>query len=282
MHIQIRGIKLAYDDRGRGHNLIFLHGYPFNRTMWYDQIEFFSTRGFHCIAPDLRGLGESSGKPQFAEGSESPPRQAEARRPVTSMEEMAQDVAALMDELKIVRGTICGLSMGSYVALEFIRQFGSRADVLILAGARAQAADENEKRTREQQAGQVLKDGMAPVASVMLPKSFASRTVAENPDLVARVREMILQTDPGGAAAAQRGMASRRDHSSFLAAIKIPTLVIAGAEDSIRSPEDAEFIHQHAPGSRLETIKEAGHLMNMEQPNVFNNVMLDFMRATTD
>jgi pimeloyl-ACP methyl ester carboxylesterase len=281
MHARIREIDLAYDDRGQGPTLVFLHGYPFNRAMWQGQIEFFSARGFRCVAPDLRGLGESSDKLQAAESrplKRETARQAEAHQTITTMQEMARDAALLMDALKIERAAICGLSMGSYVALEFIRLFGSRADALILAGARAQAADEDEQRSRQQQAEQALKNGITPVADVMLPKLFARRTLAEKPDVVARVREMILGTSPAGAAAAQRGMAARRDHSPFLSAITIPTLIIAGAEDSIRSPEDAEFLHEQISGSRLETIKEAGHLMNIEQPQIFNNIVLDFLK----
>src|SRR5205814_2941371 len=114
--------------------------------------------------------------------------------------------------------------------------------MLVLAGARAQGPDEDEKQSREQQARRIVTEGMAFVAGAMLPKLLAPRTLVEKPNVLSRVREMILRTDPQGAAAAQRGMAARRDHADDLANIDVPTLIIAGREDAIRKPEAAEFI----------------------------------------
>src|SRR6266849_3551067 len=164
----------------------------------------------------------------------------------------ARDVAALMDELRIDQAVICGLSMGSYVVFEFVRLFPSRVRALVLAGARAQGADEAERKSREDKAQQVLTDGIAPFVEAMLPDLLAPKTLAEKPAVVARVREMILRTNPHGAAASQRGMAARRDHSGDLSDINVPTLIIAGREDVIRKPDDAEFIHHGIRNSRLE------------------------------
>ena len=88
---------------------------------------------------------------------------------------------------------------------------------------------------------------------------------------------MVATTDPRGAAAAQRGMAARRDYRKDLPNISTPTLIIAGHEDGVRKPIDAESIHQGIPNSRLEVIDKAGHLMNMEQPERFNQVLLEFL-----
>ena len=256
----LRGIRIAYDDAGSGPSVVLLHGYPFDRSMWHEQIDFLSAHGDRVVAPDLRGLGESKWHDE-----------------ITTMEEMARDVAALMDDLKIDGAVVCGLSMGSYVALAFIHLFPLRVRALILAGARAQGADEAEKKSRQEQAERVLAEGLSPVADAMLPKLLARRTLAQKLDVVARVREMILRTDPKGAAAAQRGMAARRDHSNDLAAITAPTLIIAGREDKIRAPDDAQFLRRGIRNSRLEVIDDAAHLMNMEQPEVFNQALLDFL-----
>jgi len=205
-------------------------------------------------------------------------RQAEAYRTFTTMKEMAQDVVTLMNELRIDSAVVCGLSMGSYVAFEFARLFPRRVRALVLAGARAQGPDENEKESREQQARRILTEGMSFVADAMLPKVLAPRTLAEKLGVVSRVREMILRTDARGAVAAQRGMAARRDYSNDLTDIDAPTLIIAGREDAIRKPEDAEFIQSGITNSQLKIIDDAGHLMNMEQPEVFNRVLLGFIR----
>jgi pimeloyl-ACP methyl ester carboxylesterase len=280
MKTNLRGIDLFYDDVGRGPAIVLLHGYPFNRSMWQEQMDFLSARDYRCIAPDLRGLGETSDKLQLVADAISlePQRQAEAPGTFTTMSEMARDVAGLLGDLKIENAMIVGLSMGSYVALEFIHLFRVRVRALVLAGARAQAADEAEKRSREEQAQRVLAEGMGFAVDSILQNLLASRTFVDKYEVVARVREMILGTDPRGAAAAQRGMALRRDYADNLHEINVPTLIIAGREDGVRKPEDAQFLHHRIPNSQIEIIDDAGHLMNLEQPDMFNQTLLAFLK----
>jgi pimeloyl-ACP methyl ester carboxylesterase len=229
--------------------------------MWSPQIEALAMAGFRAIAPDLRGLGETK-----------------SSREIATMGDMARDVADLLDELEIARAAVCGLSMGGYVAFEFAHLFPERLSGLVLAGTRAPADNEPEKAGREQQVQTMLRAGMAPISIATLPKLLAARTRAEKPDVVKRVREMITRSDPKGAAAAQRGMAERRDYSGDLPKIKVPALIIVGHEDSIRPVTDAEFMHRGIANSRLEVIEDAAHLTNMEQPEEFNRVLLEFLK----
>src|SRR5438132_73803 len=90
---------------------------------------------------------------------------------------------------------------------------------------------------------------------------------------------MILHSDPRAAAMAQHGMAARRDYSNDLSKINLPTFVIVGREDSIRPVSDAQFMHDRIPDSRLEIIEDAAHMTNMEQPEIFNRVLLEFLTS---
>jgi 3-oxoadipate enol-lactonase len=252
--------KLAFDDAGNGRTVVFLHGFPFNRAMWREQIEFLSVRGYRCIAPDLRGLGENRSAGE-----------------VNTMDDMSRDVATLLDELKIDQVVVCGLSMGCYVAFEFAYLFPARVSALVLAGGRCEGPDKAEKQSREQQARRVMEQGFTPSVDTILQSLLAPRTLNDKPEVVGRVREMVAKTDPRGAAAAQRGMAARRDYCGDLPQISVPTLIVAGRDDGVRKPIDAETIHLGIKGSRLETIKDAGHLMNMEQPEAFNQMLLEFL-----
>ena len=261
--LSLPGINLAYDDAGDGPVIVLLHGFPFDRSMWREQIGFLARSGFRALAPDLRGLGETEGAGE-----------------ITAMDQMARDVAALMDHLDIDRAVICGVSMAGFVTFEFVHLFPSRVSALILAGTRAPADNEPERKVREQQAERVLNEGMSFVADATLPKLLATRTLAEKPEVVARVREMILRTSPQGAAAAQRGMAARRDYSNGLVNINVPALIVAGREDSIRPVADAEFMHSRIRTSRLEIVADAAHLTNLEQPEIFNRAMLSFLLET--
>jgi len=148
---------------------------------------------------------------------------------------------------------------------------------LILAGTRAPADNEQERQGRFQQVEQMLNQGMNGIAEASLPKLLAPKTHAEKPEVVARLREMILRANPQGAAAAQRGMAARRDYSEDLPNINVPTLVIVGRDDPIRPVADAEFMHRGIRGSRMETIEDAAHMTNLEQPERFNQALKDFL-----
>src|SRR6266498_5036953 len=208
------GNTLAFDDAGSGAAVVLLHGYPFDRSMWREQVDFLSTTGNRVVAPDLRGFGESVAQTSACESSETNHRLKSV--PLTTMADMARDVAALMDELKIDQAAICGLSMGGYIAFEFVHLFPTRARALVLAGTRAPADNEQERQTRLQQVKQMLAKGMSGIAEASLSKLLAPRTLAEKPEVVARLREMILRADPQGASAAQRGMAARSDYSDDL------------------------------------------------------------------
>lgn len=260
--------------------VVLLHGYPFDRSMWREQIDFLSVHGYRVIAPDLRGLGETYDKLQFVADSDhsETERQAEAYPTVTTMDDMARDVAALMDNLAIDRAVICGLSMGGYVAFEFAHLFPSRVLGLVLAGTRAPADNEQERQAREQQALKILAEGLSGVAEATLPKLLAAKTLTEKPKVVARVREMILRSNPQGAAAAQRGMAARRDYTGDLPDINVPALIVVGREDPIRPVADAEFMHNGIRNSSLEIIEDAAHMTNTEQPEVFNAALLTFLQ----
>ncbi len=250
----------TFDDIGSGCVVVFLHGFPFNRSMWREQTDFLSAQGYRCVAPDLRGLGEDK-----------------STNDVNTMEDMARDVAALMDELTIDKAAICGLSMGCYVAFEFVHLFPTRVRALVLAGGRCEGPDKAERQAREQQAKRVLEQGFTPSVESILQSLLSPRTLANKADVVARVRAMVKSTDPLGAAAAQRGMAARRNYCGDLAQISVPTLIVAGRDDGVRKPIDAETIHRGIKSSQLEIINHAGHLMNMEQPEAFNRVMSQFV-----
>lgn len=258
---RVRGIEMAYDDMGRGSTVVLLHGYPFNRSMWREQVEALK-ESYRVIAPDLRGHGETTVTDEPA-----------------TMEEMARDVAALLDELGIERVALCGLSMGGYVTLAFYRRFPLRARALVLADTRPQADTEEARRKREEQAGQILKEGMQAIADDFLKKVLTAATLAEKPEMTARVREMILQTDPQGAASALRGMAARPDRTTLLEEVLAPTLILVGSEDEITPPADSELMRREIRGSRLKVLEGASHLSNLERPAEFNRALLDFLGA---
>ena len=257
--IRVEDIQLAYTDTGLGQPVVLLHGYPFNRTLWTEQVSALSN-SYRVITPDLRGLGESDATPG-----------------AVTMNRMAQDVAALLDHLEISRVVIGGLSMGGYVALAFYKQFPSRVRSLVLADTRAQADTEEGKQTRFQQADKALAAGMAGIADSMLPKLLTPETVSKRPEVVKRVRDMMLKTKPEGAAGALLGMAEREDQTSLLSQISCPALILVGREDPITPVQDSEKMNRAIAGSRLVVIENAAHVSNLERTERFNDELVRFL-----
>ena len=262
--LRIDDFQMAYTDTGVGRPIVLIHGYPFNRSLWNEQVEALSN-SYRIIVPDLRGFGESDSSPGPA-----------------TMNRMAQDVAQLLDHLEVTRAVIGGLSMGGYVALAFYKQFPSRVRALILADTRAQADTDEAKQTRAQQAEKALSEGMAGIADAMLPKLLTPETVSKRPEIVKRVRDMMLKTKPEGAAAALLGMAEREDQTELLSKITSKTLIIVGAEDALTPVADSEKMHRAIAGSRLVVLESAGHVSNLERTGQFNEALMDFLRDSLD
>lgn len=251
-------VALAFEDVGNGEPIVLLHGYPFNRSLWREQVEVLKET-HRVITPDLRGLGES---------------------PLTetaTMDEMANDVAALLDSLGIEKAVIGGLSMGGYVTLAFTRLFPHRVKGLMLADTRPQSDTEEGKQNREHQAQLALSKGMGAIAEEMLPKLLAPTTITERSEIVSCVSEMIVTTNPQGAANAQRGMARRLDHTEMLSSINIPALIIVGSEDVLTPLSDSEKMHEAIKDSLLIIIEGAGHCSNLENPEMFNAALRSFL-----
>jgi 3-oxoadipate enol-lactonase len=259
-YAKVNDIQIAYDDVGSGPAIVLVHGYPFNRTMWDEQVALLRDK-YRVVRLDLRGHGQS-------ESSKGP----------ATMNLMAQDMASLLDQLNISRAVLVGLSMGGYVTLAFYGLFPTRVEKLVLADTRAQADTEEGKKVRAEQAQKILAEGMGGIADMMLPKLLAPETVSKRPEVVKRVRAMMLQTKPEGAASALGGMAVREDQTERLSEIKVPTLILVGREDAITPVADSEKMHAAIAGSRFLVIENAGHVSNIEQPEQFNRVLSDFLR----
>ena len=259
---RVRGIEIAYDDSGgAGAPVVLLHGFPFNRSLWREQAAALGAT-HRVVTPDLRGHGETS----VTSGQ-------------ATMEMMAEDVAALLDELGLKRVVLGGLSMGGYVTLAFYRLFPERVRALVLADTRPQGDDDKARQTREETARRALREGVGVIVESMLPKMLAPATLEGAPHVVERVREMMLGTEPEGAAAALRGMAVRRDQTDLLEGIKVPTLIVVGAEDAITPPKDSETMHALVSGSLMKVIARAGHVSNVERPAEFNRALADFLKS---
>jgi 3-oxoadipate enol-lactonase len=257
--LMVHGVNLAVEVRGEGPALLFVHGYPLDRTMWRAQLE--SLDGYQRIAPDLRGMGQSDA-PDLGYG----------------MNIYAADLAALLDALGIEEVILCGLSMGGYIAFEFLRHWRSRVRGLVLMDTRADPDSVEGRRARDAAAASARDGGAEAIADSMLPKLLASTTLNDQPEIVERVRQMIVGTPVAGIVGALAAMRDRPDSQPLLAGLGgIPTLVMVGEADTLTSPEQARGMAEAIPGATLAVIPGAAHLPPLEQPEAVNRRLREFV-----
>jgi 3-oxoadipate enol-lactonase len=254
--LAVNGVNLAVDLRGEGPAILFIHGYPLDRTIWEPQLT--ALEGWRRIAPDLRGMGLSDA-PDLG----------------YSMATYAADLAALLDALGIDRVVLCGLSMGGYIAFEFVRRWRERVAALVLVDTRAEADSAEGKRSRDEAAALAREGGAAAVAETMLPKMLAPTAPAA---LVDRVRGIMAAAPVAGIVGALAAMRERADSSAMLPELRgVPTLVMVGSEDRMTPPARASAMASAIPDARLIVVSGAGHLPTLEQPSIVTDALRAFL-----
>lgn len=251
-------IEIGYDEGGTGVPVVFVHGFPHDRTLWTPQLQGLTVQA-RCLAVDLRGFGETTAAPPY------------------SVDQYADDLAGFMDVLHIERAVIAGLSMGGYVAFAMWRRHSQRVRGLVLANTKA-GADSNEAREKRKANMTVAREhGSGAIADAMITGMLGKTTRAKRPDIVNAVHRMMGSAPVDGVVGALQAMMDRPDSTGTLGTIDVPTVVVTGDEDAIIPIEEARALHAGIRGSSLEVIAGAGHLSNLERPAAFNHVLSEFL-----
>lgn len=238
---------------------MLLHAFPLTHAMWAGSMERFGSR-VRVIAPDLPGFGRSP------------------RLPRPSIPAMADAVSRLVDTLSPQPVILAGLSMGGYVAFEFARQHPERVKALGLFSTRAAPDTAEQRDGRLQLIERIRTEGVEILMRATLPKLLGRTTMAQRQAVVATVEQAIRSADPHGVSDALQAMAERPDARPLLASITCSTLVIAGAEDSLIPAEESDAMARAIPHATLEIIPAAGHLVNLEAPDRFHDVVESWLR----
>lgn len=251
------GVTYAVDERGEGDTaVLFLHGYPLDRTLWRAQLE--GLRGHRLLAPDLRGFGGS-----------------EHRDPPRTLEAHADELAALCDALGVRRVIPVGLSMGGYLALAFAERHRERLAGLVLMDTRAGADDAAGRANRDAAIATAERDGAAAIAEAMLPKLFAEGVAA---GVRESITAMMQRVPVSGITAALAAMRDCADRTVLLPTLDgVPTLVVVGSEDRLTPPEAARAMAGAIPGAELVEIEGAGHLPPVERPATVTETLQRFL-----
>jgi 3-oxoadipate enol-lactonase len=256
----VDSLEIGYDDVGAGTPVLFVHAFPLNRTMWAPQVSALVER-CRCVAADLRGFGDSTVAPPY------------------SMEQYADDLAHLLDQLHVEKVVFAGCSMGGYAAFAFWRRHRDRVRALVLADTRA-SADSDEALARRRHLIDVARtEGATAVANLQIPGLVGKTTREKQPDTYDAVHRMIAQAPVEGIVGALEAMMLRPDSTATLATIDVPVLIVVGEEDTLTPVKDSRAMQERIAGSRLEVIAQAGHLSSMERPAAFNHLVTEFLGA---
>lgn len=258
MELKLSGRRMVYDVIGQGVPCVLLHAFPLDRRMFRDLAQRLTNRG-RFILPDLRGFGESDPGAPF------------------TIADLADDVAALLDELKLERAVVGGVSMGGYVALAFAARHPRRLAGLLLSDTKAAPDSDEARAARDQAAALVQAQGVAAYVEKQLPKLLAP---AASPALRDEVRQFCRQS-PEGVIAGLAALRDRPDRRGELPAITCPTLVVVGTDDAVTPPAEAEAMATAISSAVLVEIPAAGHLANLEAPLPFAQAVSGFLARTT-
>ena len=259
MEKYVNGIAVKeYGDRHQP-PIIFIHGFPFNSGMWEQQIKQFKEQ-YYCIAYDIRGLGMTpAGEGQF------------------TLEMFVDDLFAVMDGLKLKTAVITGFSMGGYITLRAMEKEPDRFRGLILCDTKAEADDDAGRLKRAGAIKSIDTDGVEQFVSSFVPMTFCDDAPQRIPDIYNNTLEQAKAAPPTGVKGCLLAMAARTDTTASLSNISIPTLLLVGEDDIITPPAVMQDMHKRINGSEMITVPGAAHMAPVEQPEIINQAIAEFL-----
>jgi 3-oxoadipate enol-lactonase len=251
--------KLHYVISGAGHPVVLIHGFTNAGMAWMQQVAVLTFAGYQVVVPDLCGHGLS-----------------DAATDITTVDDLAGDLIALLDHLEIDCATICGLSLGGMVAMQLALDHPQRVDRLIIANSQASFA--------MPELGPVVDGWLVMFAQpdgplmrfqatwpVMLNAAFRDSAAGR----AAHDSWCRLAQRTGGASLSHVALGMRKfDVRDRLGQIAQPTLVIAGGEDKLFPLPSVRAISDAIPNARFELIAEAAHISSLDSPDAFNRLLL--------
>jgi pimeloyl-ACP methyl ester carboxylesterase len=260
LSIPLNNFHQSYDDFGAGSTtIIFLHGYPFEKSMWQEQLECLkvTNRVFAC---DIRGFGKSTDEESHL-----------------SIDLFGNDLIAFMDKLRINKAIICGLSMGGFIALNVIKRFPERVEALILCDTQCIEDTVEVKENRFKSIQDIKVNGVKDFNEGFIKSVFHKETYSNKIELVESLRRVVFANSEHIITIGLTALAERAETCSILVDINVPTLIICGKEDEVTPLNQSEMMHTNIKGSILRVIENAGHVSNLEHPSEFNQLILDFL-----
>lgn len=264
MNKTINGLSVNLFGDEKNQPIIFLHGFPYDHTMWESQINFLKDK-YICVAYDVRGLGSSFvGDGQY------------------TMEFFVDDLFSIITELKLNKPIICGLSMGGYIALRAVEKNQDLFSALILLDTRSEADDNAGKLKRASNINLINTEGLEKFVKSFVTYCFADETQVEQEELFNKTLQKSYKNNPVGVKGCIIAIMSRTDTTNFLTKIKIPALVICGSFDKLTPPIVMRQLAEKIPGAEFAVVPRAGHMTPLENPDNVNDLISGFLKRKSN
>lgn len=255
----INGFSIFLEGNNKSKSIIFVHGFPYDHTMWQSQIDKLSEKYF-CVAYDIRGLGESpAGDGQF------------------TLESFVDDLEIILDVLKLDKPVLCGLSMGGYISLRALERMDDKFSAVILCDTRSEADNNDGKLKRAAAVKRINTEGLAPFAKDFITNCYGDIYKHNHKDEFEKRIAKSSGFDPVGVKGSLLAMLGRNDTTEKLNKITIPTLVICGELDALTPPPVMQAMADKINNAEFVVIKDSGHMSPIESPDEVNKAIQRFL-----
>lgn len=265
-YIESDGAKLYYEEAGSGVPIVFVHEFSGDLFSWEKQIQHFSRR-YRCIAFNARGY---------------PPSDVPKQLSLYSHRHAVDDIAVVMRALGVKKAHIVGCSMGSRSTLDFGLDYPRMALSLAMIGIGSGADPRNKAafmKSAEARAREYEEAGLAAVLKKLQVAPNRMRLRQKNPRAWDDFCRRFMEHSAQGCANITRRVMARRPSlfgmGKALAAMKVPALVVVGDEDTA-AVDSGIFMRRVSPAVRLSVVPATGHLVNLEEPDLFHALLEDF------
>lgn len=268
--VTINDVGIYYEVTGQGFPLVLCHEFAGDYQSWNTQVRYFSRR-YQVITYNARGY---------------PPSDVPTQLEAYSQEQAVEDLHGLLLHLRIDQAYVAGLSMGGSVALNFGFSHPEAAKALVVAGTGTGSANPEEfRREVAALADRFDSEGM----EVMAEEYARGRTrlpfLRKDPRGWEEFKTMLADHSPLGSALTFRGVQGKRpsvfDQQTHLRGLTVPTLILCGDEDE-PCIDASVFMKRNIPSAGLMMLPQTGHTLNLEEPDLFNRAVMDFLAAVEE
>jgi pimeloyl-ACP methyl ester carboxylesterase len=260
------GVRLYYEEAGSGYPVVFVHEFAGDYRSYETQMRYFARR-YRCVAFNARGY---------------PPSDVPEDWQLYSQERARDDIRAVLDGLGIAKAHVVGISMGGFAILHFGFAYPDRASALVVGGCGYGAQPDKRQQFRDETAHtatMIESKGMAEASKIYGAGPTRVQLENKDPRGYAEFRTQLAEHSTKGSANTMRGVQARRpslwDLTEQMKRLDVPTLIATGDEDE-PCLEPGILMKRLIPSAALVVLPNTGHALNLEEPDLFNQVCGDF------